>query len=83
MKLLEPFAGYRLASGSPVFHLAFFLASFFVRWPGNDDHLDNDYVGAFQALRQAHIVISTMMGISFWLRAGSEIKPAKDDFDEK
>ena len=28
MKNLDPFAGYRLASGHPIFHLSLFLSSF-------------------------------------------------------
>jgi hypothetical protein len=30
MKILEPFAGYKLASGHPYLHLALFVASFTV-----------------------------------------------------
>jgi len=30
MKILEPFAGYKLASGHPFMHMAMFCASFFV-----------------------------------------------------
>jgi hypothetical protein len=30
MKILEPFAGYKLASGHPYLHLALFAASFTV-----------------------------------------------------
>ena len=30
MKLLDPFAGYRLASGHPFFHVALFIGSFIV-----------------------------------------------------
>ena len=30
MKLLDPFAGYKLANGHPLFHAAFFAGSFMV-----------------------------------------------------
>ena len=30
MKLLDPFAGYKLANGHPLFHFAFFVGSFMV-----------------------------------------------------
>lgn len=28
MKILDPFAGYRLASGHPIFHISLFVGSF-------------------------------------------------------
>ena len=37
MKLLDPFAGYRLASGHPFFHVALFIGSFLV---SSDTSLD-------------------------------------------
>ena len=36
MKLLDPFAGYRLASGHPFFHIALFIGSFMVGVCGKD-----------------------------------------------
>ena len=37
MKLLDPFTGYRLASGHPFFHVALFIGSFLV---SSDTSLD-------------------------------------------
>lgn len=28
MKILDPFAGYRLASGHPIFHISLFIGSY-------------------------------------------------------
>ena len=41
MKLLDPFAGYRLASGHPFFHIALFIGSFGVTAFGAD-HFETD-----------------------------------------
>jgi len=56
--LLDPFAGYRLASGHPFFHLALFICSFFVRFNG-DDSLQSaeDIVDCFTLLRYAHLTL--------------------------
>ena len=34
MRLLNPFRGYLLASGHPLYHLVFFIGSFSVSWYG-------------------------------------------------
>ena len=36
MKLLDPFAGYRLASGHSFLHVALFCVSFLVHFLGDD-----------------------------------------------
>ena len=45
MKLLNPFAGYRAASGHLLYHVVFFLASFSINIFGNEI----DYVKNFNA----------------------------------
>ncbi len=50
MKLLDPFAGYRLASGHPFFHVALFAGSFLVTANLNEDiffQSPNEIVFAF------------------------------------
>jgi len=56
--LLDPFAGYRLASGHPFFHLALFICSFLVRFNG-DDSLQSaeDIADCFTLLRYAHLTL--------------------------
>ena len=44
MKLLDPFAGYRLASGHPFFHAALFITSWFVSLIGDNDNLSVDAI---------------------------------------
>lgn len=41
MKLLDPFAGYRLACGHPFFHVALFTGSFFVDAAGETGFVSN------------------------------------------
>jgi hypothetical protein len=66
MKILEPFAGYKLASGHPLLHIAMFLGTFFVNtseartiaktW--SHEHLYNlasEFVISFEVIRYAHL----------------------------
>ena len=60
MKILEPFSGYKLASGHPLFHLALFVGSWFVdgdaskTWANEKARLS---VQAFLMVRWAHLAI--------------------------
>ena len=71
MRLLEPFAGIRMAAGHTLFHVAFFIGTFFVRTqvarddmdtevdqllPFHDDGNLSEIMHAFVALRYAHLV---------------------------
>ena len=50
MKLLDPFAGYKLAIGHPLFHMALFGASWTVKGttsPATDDTMHSDFRTAF------------------------------------
>jgi|Transcript_6940 hypothetical protein len=58
MKLLDPFAGYRLASGHPFFHVALFICSWFVLTIGDNDFVSDDsIITAFELLRWAHFTL--------------------------
>ena len=41
MKLLDPFAGYKLASGHSYFHISLFITSLFVSTLGEDSFSSN------------------------------------------
>jgi len=65
MKILEPFAGYKLASGHPFMHLALFTGSFTVRvnecrnLSVSLDHSEvvlDDYLLAIDSLRWGHLI---------------------------
>ena len=58
MKLLDPFAGYRLASGHPFFHVALFSGSFFVDAAGETGFVSNEKITeAFNLLRWGHFTL--------------------------
>lgn len=58
MKLLDPFAGYRLASGHPFFHIALFIGSWFVQITGEAGfESSNDIIEAFKLLRWGHFAL--------------------------
>ena len=58
MKLLDPFAGYRLASGHEFFHIALFTGSFWVTNFGEVDSYDDPGIKhAFIMLRWGHFVL--------------------------
>ena len=43
MKLLDPFGGYKLADGHPIYHVVFFLGSFTVILFGNEQKMQDDF----------------------------------------
>lgn len=58
MKLLDPFAGYRLACGHPFFHIALFTGSFFVDAAGETGFVSNHAIAeAFNLLRWGHFAL--------------------------
>ena len=77
MKVLDPFSGYRLASGHPIFHLSLFAGSYvtdFYAKPGTDildysGFLCNSYI----ILRWAHFALFIISIISFFSASDSNI----------
>ena len=70
MKLLDPFAGYRLASGHPIFHLAYFVGSWTVNYFEHEEDFivsRGHIVDCFYAFRWVHFtvfLISILSGIA-------------------
>ena len=79
MKILDPFAGYRLASGHPIFHISLFVGSYAAEMYAKREALV--YVqDAFWILRWAHFSLFTIAMISAWVNVDSEIpEPAADE----
>ena len=58
MKLLDAFAGYRLACGHPFFHVALFTGSWFVDAAGETGFVSNAAItDAFTLLRWGHFTL--------------------------
>ena len=58
MKLLDPFAGYRLASGHPFFHIALFAGSFMINVAGDENFVSKEeIIDAFNLLRWGHLLL--------------------------
>ena len=75
MKLLDPFAGYRLASGHPFLHVALFVGSWMVPLFGEDGFNSTSQIGrAFTLLRWAHFVIFTLAILQMVLNWASPIE---------
>lgn len=74
MKLLDPFAGYRLASGHPFFHIALFVCSWQVV-DGHDKNSDSsaEISSAFIMLRWGHFILFTLSMIEGWISLPSAI----------
>ena len=68
MKLLDPFAGYRLASGHPVFHLAYFAGSWVVTYYEKEEHFitRGSIVEVFHLLRWVHLIVFVISIVSGW-----------------
>ena len=73
MKVLDPFAGYRLASGHPFFHVALFTGSFCVMAVGyeNSQHSSGDIAAAFKVLRWGHFVQIMLSAYIFYAERDS------------
>jgi len=86
MRLLEPFAGLRLLAGHPVFHLAFFVASFRVTGI-HDDEEHNVYYHNVIYFRRAHCIVLILGLFEYWLKHDKRAKAAERkalvDEDEK
>ena len=83
MKLLDPFAGYRLASGHPFFHAALFTCSWFVSKIGDIDNISIDAIqDAFQVLRWAHLTLIILAACQSALNRPSKIPEIEDNFGE-
>ena len=70
MKLLNPFAGYRAASGHIFYHVVFFLASFSINIFGNEIRLvkEFDYELASESEIEAHDYLETAVFAAQLLR---------------
>ena len=58
MNIFDPFAGYRLAYGNSLIHLAYFIALFLVKDTDNKVCKEADYKGAKIALIVSHIIVA-------------------------
>lgn len=84
MKLFDPFAGYRLASGHPFFHIALFTVSWFVNILGDrDSSNDGDILSAFLLLRWGHFTLFTLAMIEVWVSQPSKIPERSEDEETK
>ena len=80
MKLLDPFAGYRLASGHPFFHIALFCGSFMIGPFGdsnNNFESTSEIHQAFGLLRWAHCILFMLATLQGFLDYPSDIEKAE------
>ena len=78
MKVLDPFSGYRLASGHPIFHLALFTGSFIAEsYMVGDAHESADE--CFNLLRWTHFFIFSLSLFSAYANLDSEIPFAEEN----
>ena len=78
MKLLDPFAGYRLACGHPFFHMALFFCSYLVNYLG-DEQVDNpkSIETSFLLIRYGHLGLIVLNMIQAFLMRPSHIPTDK------
>ena len=78
MKLLDPFSGYRLASGHSFFHVALYICSYFVGVTG-DDAIESpaDIEFCFGLLRYGHLALILLAVIEAILLRPSKINHEK------
>ena len=80
MKLLDPFAGYRLASGNELFHVALFIGSFWVvKFGAEGFDANQSILHAFNFLRWGHCILFVFSIFENLLTKPSEIPPKKEE----
>ena len=81
MKLLDPFAGYRLASGHPVFHLAYFVGSWSVDYFKNEEEFltKGPIIEVFHVMRWVHLTIFGLALVSGLADRPTNIPEAKEE----
>ena len=76
MKNLDPFAGYRLASGHPIFHLSLFISSYIAESYQTHEAI-NVADTAFFILRWSHFLLFTLAICSIFATKDSDIPLAE------
>ena len=82
MKLLDPFAGYRLASGHPIFHACLFICSYIPEVYDGDgrENLSPTIEEAFWMLRWTHFHLFILTTLAIVARKDSDV-PLRADSD--
>ncbi len=82
MKVLDPFSGYRLASGHPMFHISLFAGSFITDQYAQSGTSIDDYDGylniSFVTLRWSHFALFIFASLSFFVAQDSAIEEPLD-----
>ena len=72
MKVLDPFAGYRLASGHPIFHLSLFICSYLAE--NIAKHQPSQSIEtSFWVLRWSHCLLFSLACVSTWAKMDSDL----------
>ena len=80
MKVLEPWAGIRLASGHPLFHLAQFTASWIALSTGkNEPDAPSEVVSAFKLLQWGHFACFMLYFLANFARRYRALSSTEDD----
>ena len=67
MRLREPFQGWKLSSGHPMFHLSYLIGSRIALNEINNDHITADQWSVLLQLNLAHILVPIFNALSFYL----------------
>lgn len=78
MKVLDPFAGYRLASGHPIFHLSLFIGSWIAPLYFREGVILPEYLTeTFKLLRWSHFSLCFLAFLSYWANKDTAIPEGK------
>ena len=78
MKVLDPFAGYRLASGHPIFHLSLFCGSWVATYYDTVQTTTDTITQSFFILRWAHFLLFSLAICSVVSKIDSNMQDDKD-----
>ena len=74
MRVLDPFAGYRLACGHPTFHICLFICSFIPELYDSDRRTDSPIIwDAFWDLRWMHCLLFVLTSLAFLMKRDSDL----------
>ena len=77
MKVLDPFAGYRLASGHPIFHVSLFIGSYTATTLVHRS-VNDTIESSFWVLRWSHCLLFILALVSFICDKDSDIPESQE-----
>ena len=84
MRVLDPFAGYMMACGHPMFHICLFICSFIPELYDSDRRTDSPIIWeAFWDLRWMHCLLFVLTSLAILMKRDSDLPLEYDESVDK